>query len=303
MPFLILSETIPPEFDGRPVRTLLKARGVSARLCIRLKNTPDGITMDGKPVRTIDPLRAGAVLTLRIPEDERPARSTGARVPVVYEDEHIIVFDKPPFMTVHPVHEYRENTLADAFATHLADQGKFAAFRPVGRLDRNTSGLVLCAKHQLAARRLEGAFSKAYFCICRGSLSGSGTVDGPLRLREGHGIRREVGEGGEAAVTHYTSIAAGESYSACLVTMETGRTHQIRAHFSHLGHPLAGDDMYGDEAPQLPRHALHCYEMILTHPAGGEALRLFSPIPPDLREFARRQGLALPNYLLKDEHD
>ena len=289
----VLQFTVPAENDGISVYNFLRAKcGVSYRLIKKLKRVPLGITSNGRHIRTIDPLRGGDNVALNIPEDENPTMPVGLPIDVVYEDEHIAVLNKPSGMPVHPAREHVADTLANAFSAHLVANGEpNSTFRVINRLDRDTSGLVLTAKNSHAASLLHGHTDKVYYAICQGTLSGSGTIDAPIRIMEGHGIQREVGEGGVRAVTHWQamkifSVTArnGHSYDLTLlkIRLETGRTHQIRVHFASLGMPLAGDDMYGGSRDLIGRQALHCGQLDFCHPMTGEPMRFSIPLPEDM---------------------
>ena len=286
-----LKYDIPPECDGNNVGHFLRSRcGLSARMITRLKQVPDGILMDGVHIRTVDALRGGGTITLNIPDDARPASPVALSVPVVYEDEDVIVMDKPSDMVVHPTHNHRSDTLANAYAYHLSQSGKSAVFRPVNRLDRDTTGLVLICKNAHSTNLMRGRLEKEYYAVCQGLLEGEGTIDAPIRRCDtpedaiGRSIRREVGEGGQRAVTRWRALCTHDGLTLCAVTLETGRTHQIRTHFSCvLGMPLAGDDMYGGSTERIGRQALHCGLLRFEHPVTGERIELRSPLPEDMR--------------------
>lgn len=275
--------TIPTEYDGASVQTFLRQGcGFSWRMVVRLKHHEGGITVDGEHRRSIDPIRAGERLCLGFPEDA--VRIDGADMPlnVAYEDESVLVVDKPPYLAVHPSAGKPEPTLANAVVGYYHRQGQALSFRPVNRLDRNTSGLLLAAKNAHVAFALTNKAEKTYLAIVLGELHGSGTIDQPIRVKEGCCITREVGEGGKESVTHYEALATDGEVTLVRLRLETGRTHQIRVHMAWLGYPLAGDTMYGTDETVMPRHALHCAEMAFTHPLTGKAIRLCSPLPEDM---------------------
>ena len=289
----VLSFSVADEYDGISVYHFLRSKcGVSYRLIKKLKRVPMGITANGQHIRTIDPLSGGDVVTLHVPEDENPTEPVDMPIDIVYEDGHIAVINKSFGMPVHPAREHVADTLANAFSAHLMANGEpNAAFRVINRLDRDTSGLVLTAKNSHAASLLHGHTDKVYYAVCQGTLTGSGTIDAPIRVMEGHGIQREVGEGGVRAVTHWRamknmSVAApnGNRYDLTLleIHLETGRTHQIRVHFTSLGMPLAGDDMYGGSRDLITRQALHCGQLDFSHPITGEKMHFAVPLPDDM---------------------
>ena len=195
-----LTYTVPPAFDGDTLQNFLRRDcGLSWRMVVRLKQVEGGMAVDGVPRRTIDRVCAGQTVTLRLPEDT--VRIEGADIPlsVVFEDDALLVVDKPPYLAVHPSAGKPEPTLANAVVAHYARQGTPLSFRPTNRLDRNTSGLLLAAKNPHVAYALTGKAYKEYLAVVLGELHGSGTVDAPIRVREGSCITREVGEGGRPA--------------------------------------------------------------------------------------------------------
>lgn len=268
--------TVPGELEGICVKDFLRKHcSVSARSLARLKRTEMGITCNGEHTRSIDILHAGDIIELRFPDDDMHIEPVNLPVEVVYEDSQVIVFNKPPYMPVHPVKDYRLNTLANAAAYHAEIMGERYIFRVINRLDKDTSGLVLAAKNAYAAAFLKDHTEKLYIALCEGRIDGSGTIDEPLRLKEGHGIQREIGEGGVRAITHYTTVKNyGDEYTLLEIHLETGRTHQIRAHFSCKGYPLAGDDMYGGRREKFPRQCLHCAEISFIHPESGKTVTI-----------------------------
>ncbi len=274
---------VPPQYDGTKAKVFLRSFcKLSARTMVRLKQVPDGITSDGQLLRTIDPVRAGQVVTLHLPEESHPMQEAAdLTVSVVYEDDDVTVYDKPPYMPIHPSAGHACDTLANAAATRSAARNIVELFRPINRLDSNTSGLAVTARHAHAAARLSGNVEKIYLAVTEGIPPASGTIDAPLRTMEGHGIRREIGEGGERAVTHWHTIATGGGHALLRVVIDTGRTHQIRAHFACTGYPLAGDDMYGGHTGRITRHALHCAAVRFVQPVTGESIRLTAPLPED----------------------
>lgn len=290
--------TVAQEIDGISVNNFLRAKcGVSYRLIKRLKRVPMGITANGQHIRTVDPLRGGDVVALNIPDDEKPTVPNEIPIDIIYEDEHIAVINKPSGMPVHPARDHVTDTLANAFSAHLIAQGEpNSAFRVINRLDRDTTGLVLTCKNSHAASQLHGHTDKVYYAICQGILTGSGTIDAPIRIMEGHGIQREVGEGGVSAITHWTALqnmhltaSNGKAYDLTLleIHLETGRTHQIRVHFTSLGMPLSGDDMYGGSWDLIQRQALHCGQLNFNHPITGAPMEFKAPLPQDMADLCR----------------
>lgn len=279
------------------LRGWLKKRGYSRRVLASLMKDPSFVTVDGVPTRLIAYLTSPCTVTLRLPEDNHPSVTCPPGkdlpdVPVVYEDEDLIVFDKPPFMPTHPVHGHQGDTLADFAARHATARRETYTFRPVGRLDRNTSGLCLVAKTAYAAR-VGSTTEKVYLAVADGIVAAPGVVDAPIRLKEGSRILREVGEGGDPAVTVYEPLRVCDSTTLLRLHLHTGRTHQIRVHMASLGHPLVGDDLYGEPSEQIPRHALHCAELSFLHPVTEKWMAFSSPLPGDM-EYLLKEKEAKP---------
>lgn len=279
-----ISFDVPSECDGTTVGRFLRSRcGISARLLAKLKRVPDGITANGVHIRTVDPLHAGDIMRIRIPDDARPAMPTALPVAVVYEDADVAVLEKPADIPMHPTRGHACDTLANAYASYLLERGEQIAFRPINRLDKDTTGLVVVSKHSHSANKLHGHMQKLYYAICEGELEGSGTIDAPIRRRENAGIRREVGEGGQRSVTHWEALACADGMTLLRIRLETGRTHQIRTHFADFMHmPLVGDSMYGGSTERLARQALHCGQVEFDHPVTGEHMCIRSPLPEDM---------------------
>ena len=277
-----LKLTVPAEFDGAEAQSFLKARGFSRRALIRLKQT-GGLTRGGELLRTIDPVRSGDELCVRLCDDSDSAEPNPAlNAPIIYADEDVVVFDKPPYMPVHPSIRHRSDTLANLFAALYPG----LPFRPINRLDRNTSGLCVCAKNQYAASVLSGALSKVYFAVTCGTPPGD-TVDAPIGRAGDSIIMRCVTPDGQRAVTHFEPVGGNSRHPLLRVTLETGRTHQIRVHMAYIGHPLCGDEMYGGDMSEIQRHALHCGEVSFTQPVTNEIIKLTSALPADMSELIK----------------
>ncbi len=262
---------------------------MSQRTVVRLKRAENGLMLDGVPVRTVDRLAAGQTLTVNLPEDTVTVEGIPLPLDIVFEDDALLAVDKPPYLAVHPSAGKPDPTLANAVVAYFERQGEPHLFRPLSRLDRNTSGLLLCAKDAHTAHLLTGKVSKDYLAIVTGVLSGEGVVDRPIRVKEGCCITREVGPGGKESVTKYRSLWTNGDMSLVELRLLTGRTHQIRVHMAWLGHPLLGDTMYGTDQ-SLPRQALHCHRLVLEHPETHRPLTLESPLPSDMREALLARG-------------
>ena len=279
-----LNFVIPEAYHGRKVIHYLRGEaGLSSRLTISLKYRPDGILLNGEHIRTIDLLKAGDVLTVNLPDEISTVNAVPVvQLDVVYEDDDILVVNKPAGLAMHPTHNHQDDSLANCVAAYRPD----AVFRAVGRLDKCTSGLVLCAMNQMAAAKLAGNYEKQYLAVAGGVYKGSGTIDRPIYRPDPMKTLRAVGETGEHAVTHWTALATDGNLSLLRIRLETGRTHQIRVHFASLGTPLAGDDMYGSTVNPPDRAALHCADLSFTHPVTGETLTFSAPMPQDMQRLA-----------------
>ena len=288
-----LQYTVSAAYDGDTVQNFLRREcGLSWRMVVRLKHAENGIVVDGAHARSIDRVKAGQTVTLTMPTEQ--VKIEGAKMPldVVYEDDYVLVVNKPPYLAVHPSAGKPEPTLANAVVAYYEKNGTPHSFRPVNRLDRNTSGLLLAGKNPHVVYALAGNVKKEYRAIVLGEMTENGTVDAPIRVKEGCTITREVGEGGKESVTHYEVLAHDAEISYLRVWLETGRTHQIRVHLSSLGFPLAGDTMYGTDETVMPRHALHCGKMEFVHPITGEIVSLTAPLPEDMRDVLKKHGFS-----------
>lgn len=266
---------------GLQLQTYLRKRqGYSKRLIISLKH--GGIWVNGAHRRMVDPVAEGDVIDIELGGDKiKLIPNASLKVPVVYHDSDIIVFNKPADMPVHPSATYYDDTLGNYFAALF--QKEQIAFRPINRLDRDTTGLCLSAKNTLAAAKVAKSLQKEYVAIVQGQLSPSeGTIDEPLIRVPGSIISRKVHPDGQRAVTHYRVIEQFEDFALVAIRLETGRTHQIRVHFAYIGHPLEGDTLYGGRTQYIGRHALHCKELSFIRPEDDRSVRLIAPLPEDM---------------------
>lgn len=269
------------EQDGMTVGNFLKANGVSHRLMTKLKRIDGGISVSGENARTIDRLSVGDRVELRLEDSKCLEGNAALCVPIIYEDDDLVIFDKPVNMPVHPSHLHQGDTLGNFFSYLY----RGCSFRPINRLDRDTSGLCVVAKNSHAAAVLQKNLDKTYFAIVCGKMTGEGRISAPIAREDGSIIKRCVDSGGQSAVTDYSVLASGERYSYLRVKLQTGRTHQIRVHFAHLGFPLAGDNLYGgDEAcKDIFVQTLHCGEVAFNHPISGVALNFSAEIRVDMK--------------------
>lgn len=266
--------------NGLLAKTFLKRRGISERSVMLLKRS-GGITRGGNILRTGDRVYAGERVEVRSPKEKcgfEPNYDLFA--PIVYDDEDAVVFDKPAGLAVHPSAGHYSDTLGNYFAVKYPD----SVFRAVNRLDKDTTGLCLCAKNPLSAPILPKNFDKTYYAVVCGDIDEPGTIDLPVGRVSDSIIKREVRADGEPAVTHYKPVMQKNGLTLLEIKLETGRTHQIRVHFSHIGYPLIGDEMYGGALDKIKRQALHCGKISFIKPFSGEKISLESPFPDDMRE-------------------
>lgn len=298
----VITRIILPEEDGATVRHILRAKlHFSSHAVSRLAHGGECIWVNGTPVHTPYVLRTGDVLAVET-EDRRPPRTVITPgdwpLPVVWEDEHLLIVDKPAGMTAHASNFLPDTpTVAGALAWK---RGSGFVFHPVNRLDKGTTGLMAIAKsgyvHDLLRRRLHGPeFRREYRAVCLGCpFPEQGTVDAPIGRDESSAVARRVREDGAPAVSHYKVLARGEGLSLLALWPETGRTHQLRVHMACLGCPLAGDWLYGEEDSKLiSRPALHSCAMTLVHPVTEERLELAAPLPEDMLRLL--EGMAVIN--------
>jgi 23S rRNA pseudouridine1911/1915/1917 synthase len=286
-----LQATILPEWEGMRVSSVLRYKvGISGTLLRRVKWVEDGILLDGSRVFANQPVTAGQVLDVRLsdPEEKQEFPATPGELDIVYEDRDLIVVNKAPGVSVHPGPGHYTDTLGNFLLWHFQQEGEALSLHPVHRLDKGTSGLIVTAKHPFAQDQLRlqlhtNRFQRRYLAVCQGRLEPeTGTIDLPIGRCDDSIVKRQVREDGDPAVTHYETLSAQGDRSLLRLELETGRTHQIRVHLAHLGHPLVGDFLYGTESAEISRPALHSAELSLVHPVTGETLGWTAPLPEDM---------------------
>lgn len=294
-----LEYVVTPEDAGMTVEQIIREKlAVSGRMLQRLTRSK-GVQLNRKAPFLGRQAKAGDRVSVRIGEQKRPeadfpVSKSGAIVPeeipveILFEDEHFIIVNKPDGMMVHPVNQEQTGTLVHALAAYLLKRGESPAVHAVHRLDKETTGAVLIAKssyaHQLADRILrEGGIDREYLAIVSGRVArDTGTIDAPIARDPSHKTKRQVSDRGEPAVTHYQVVARAETSTLVRVRLETGRTHQIRVHFAHIGHPVAGDTLYGAPRSFIKRQALHAERLAFTHPVSKREIKAKAALPADL---------------------
>lgn len=289
----VITHVIAPEEDGATVRHILRAKlHFSSHAISRLTRAENGILVNGTHARTTFILRAGDVLQVESGDHRAPKVEVipgNWPLPVVYEDGHLLVVDKPAGMTAHASNFLPDTpTVAGALAW---ERGTDFVFHSVNRLDKGTTGLMVVAKSGYIHDRLRRAlhsrqFYREYRAVCIGCPDPpSGTINAPIGRDESSVIARMVRPDGQEAISHYEVLSQKGGLSLLRLIPETGRTHQLRVHMAYIGCPLAGDWLYGTEDQDLvPRPALHSYALTLTHPVTGEELHLTAPVPEDMRK-------------------
>ncbi len=276
---------VPQSCDNASLRTFLRKEcGVSSRIITQLKREKNGILRNNKNIKTIEKVKSGDRIVLNLPYEENKITPVKGELNILFEDEYVIVFDKPYGIPVHPTKVHQTDTLANYVSYMQKQNNQFYKFRAVNRLDKDTSGIVVVAKDRYTASYLFNNIQKKYCAVCEGIIDNAGTIDKPIALKEGHSIQRTCSPTGQKSVTHYKPLAINDNHTLLEIELETGRTHQIRVHFSSIGHPLAGDDMYGGSLKYIKRQALHCKEVFFIHPFTKEKIIITSEIPDDMKK-------------------
>ena len=299
--------------QGFSVKQYLKSKGYSTQNMIQLKKDEDCVLVNHAPAYMTHRLAAGDLLTIYITEESSSEKILPVELPldIVYEDKDLMVINKPAGMPIHPSMNNYDNSVANALAWYFLERGIPFVFRCINRLDRDTSGLTIIAKHYVSAGMLSRMLSaeapsgsteqeqnipgsdirhkgirRQYLAIVRGFVTpASGIITAPLGRKPGSVIERVVDfEHGENAVTHYRVLEEKNGHSLVSLELETGRTHQIRIHMKYLGFPLIGDYLYNPDMEYIGRQALHSYRLSFTHPITGEAMEFMAPLPDDMQK-------------------
>lgn len=276
---------------GLRVEQFLRRKRYSGQNLSEIKRMPKSILVNGVHYYMRQELSTGDHLQVRICETKNSEKIPPTNLPlnIIYEDEDLLVLNKPAGMPIHPSLNNYTNSMANALAYYFQSQGKPFIFRCCNRLDRDTSGLTIVSKHLVSGSILSDMTKyrevhREYLAIARGSVTPSeGTIQAPLGRKEGTIIERTVDwEHGEDAVTHYKVVKEANGHSLVSLRLETGRTHQIRIHMKYLGYPLIGDYLYNPDMEYMTRQALHSHHMEFTHPITGEHMSFTAPLPEDM---------------------
>ena len=302
----ILTYPITESDSDQRIYDFLCHHGYSRHIRTWLKQHPGSVRLNGEEALFYFPLKNGDLMEISL-EEEHPSENivpVDLPIHIIYEDEDLMVIDKPADMPVHPSIGNYENTLANAAAWYFHRQDIPFVFRCINRLDRDTTGLLILAKHMLSGAILSDqmkkrAIHRTYLAITEGKTDPAGTIDSPIGRTDQSLILRQVDhENGDSACTHYlqkcwhpktfypeTLPVPQDGLSLVQLQLETGRTHQIRVHMTSIGHPLIGDTLYNPETALMNRQALHSYRLAFTHPVTGASLEFTSPLPEDMAEF------------------
>jgi len=282
---------ITPASAGLTIEKFLKTQGYSSANITAIKKMPNNVVIAGKWVHMNQVLEPNQILTVNISETDASQNIPPVQMAldIVYEDEDILVVNKPAGLSIHPSLNHYEDSLANGLAYYFESQGKPFIFRCANRLDKNTSGLTLISKHLVSANIISTAvknreFHREYLAIVRGHLPEKvGIIDAPIGRVNDSIITRQVDfENGEPAITHFRVIEEKNGHSLISIHLETGRTHQIRVHFKHLGFPLVGDHLYNPDMEYINRQALHSHKISFTHPITKKAMEFVAPLPNDM---------------------
>lgn len=273
------------------IHELLKTHGYSSTVIRHLKETENGIQRNGVWSRVYEPLCSGDTVTILLTEEASSENIVPTPLPldIVYEDEDLLIINKPAGMPIHPSQGNYDNTLANACAYYFQQKGEPFTYRCINRLDRDTTGLLIIARHAYSASLLSSMVAKReihreYLALATGLVPDSGVIEAPIARVDGSTIEREVNfETGEFARTHYRRLEYKNGYSLVSLKLDTGRTHQIRVHMKYIGHPLPGDFLYNPDYSVIRRQALHSYRLTFTHPITGKELQFTAPLPDDMK--------------------
>jgi 23S rRNA pseudouridine1911/1915/1917 synthase len=287
------------EHEGLKLGDYLREHLMMSRNGLIKVKKSGSLKVNGRIVHTDIIIKAGDKVEFELPDqNSENILPECMELDIIYEDEYMIVINKEAGIPTHPSKNHYMGTLANGLMYHLMGEGRDITIRPVNRLDKNTSGLVLFAKsshiqHLMSLESYKHNISKEYLAIAQGSVEAdSDTVDAPIAKEREHSIKRVVREDGARAVTHYRVIERYGDYTLLSIFLETGRTHQIRVHMAYIGHPLLGDDLYGGSQEEIKRHALHAYNIKMLHPILHNDLKFTAELPEDMRLLIKKHSEA-----------
>ena len=288
----------------KTVEQFLLSNGYSAALIRRLRHTEQSILKNGSPVYTTYRLDEGDSLTVTLPEEHGSENIVPVPMDldIRYEDRDLLVVNKAAGVPIHPSQGNHDNTLANGIAWYLREKGEVATYRAINRLDRDTTGLLILARHALSACMLSEmvrthAIRRCYLAAASGLVPPEGVIDAPIARTCDSTIERCVDfERGDSARTHYRTLCYNRDTDCSLVELrlETGRTHQIRVHMKHIGHPLPGDFLYNPDYRLIGRQALHSWQLDFIPPIKKEPLHFEAPLPEDMRRLFGQETNTVP---------
>lgn len=295
----MLDFIVPIELASLPIKEFLRKSGLSLTLRRKIKHNGT-ITCNGSSIGWNEPVSAQDCIIVAWPM-ECTLEPIAMNLVISYEDDALLVVDKPSGVMVHPTARQDGATIANGVIHYYRESGQSCDFHPVHRLDRQTSGLLLIAKNAYIHHLLSGQGIKHVQRVYQAIVTGQpqphvGIIDAPIGRKPGSIIERTICQHGQEAVTDYRFITGTTSASLMEISLRTGRTHQIRVHFSHIGHPLLGDDLYGGTTEFIQRQALHAGKLSFAHPITKEHLSIYSPLPPDMCSVLHMLGIThIPN--------
>jgi len=286
----IFNYTVTAEYHGSTLLSYLKSKKYSSVIMTHLKRTENGMQVNGVWTTVHHILFEGDVVTFLLIEEKSSDNIVPSLLPlsIVYEDEDLMIINKPANMPIHPSQGNYDNTLANAVAYYFMQKNENFTYRCINRLDRDTTGLLILAKHMYSASLLSDMVAnreihREYLAIAEGLVPDSGIVNAPIARVDGSTIERCVDiETGERAITHYKRLSYSKGYSLVSLRLETGRTHQIRVHMKHIGHPLPGDFLYNPNYDIIKRQALHSHRLSFIHPITKEPMDFTAELPADM---------------------
>lgn len=293
----IFTYTIPADYHGQTLLSFLKDQKFSSQIITNLKRTENGILLNGVWGRVRDLLHVGDILTITLVEIDISENIVPVNLPldIVYEDEDLMVINKNTNTPIHPSQGNYDNTLANAVAYYYQTKGEHFTYRCINRLDRDTTGLLILAKHMYSASLLSDMVQKRqihreYLALATGLVPESGVIEAPIGRVDGSTILRQVDfEHGDYAKTNFRRISYQNGYSLVSLKLDTGRTHQIRVHMKHLGHPLPGDFLYNPDYSVIKRQALHSHALGFLHPITKEPMEFKAELPEDMAAVCQRK--------------
>ncbi|KXG73585.1 RluA family pseudouridine synthase [Thermotalea metallivorans] len=290
-----LEFVVDDRYEGKELKEILYGEmRLSSRLVRRLKRN-QGILVNGNRITFHARLRKGDKVEVVMADEANQFEPENIPIAVVYEDIDLLIVNKQPGLVVHPTKGHPTGTMANALVYRMKYTGENFKIRFVNRLDRDTSGLVVIAKNPYAQQELskqmqKNQVEKIYLAVAKGTMEEDhGTIDAPIGRPDPEDIMRKVYEGGQPSVTHYEVVRRLKDATVVRIKLETGRTHQIRVHMAHIGHPLIGDELYGYTDKELiGRQALHAGQLIFNQPRTKERIEVRAPIPQDIKTLIQK---------------